>query len=42
MVTGSNTGEGFRETLKGAIGFTPTSKRIALRDRLLLKRKIAL
>jgi hypothetical protein len=41
MVTGSNTGEGFRETLKGAIGFTPTSKKIALRDRLLLKKNIA-
>ena len=41
MVTGSNTGEGFRASLKNAIGLTPTSKKIALRDRLLLKKSIA-
>lgn len=41
MTTGSNTGEGFRETLKGVMGLTPTSKKIALRDRLLLKKNIA-
>jgi len=41
MVTGSNTGEGFRASLKNAMGLTPTSKKIALRDRLLLKKNIA-
>jgi hypothetical protein len=41
MTTGSNTGEGFRQALKQAIGLTPTSKRVALRDRLLLKKNIA-
>ena len=41
MVTGSNTGEGFRASLKNAMGLTPTSKKIALRDRLLLKKSIA-
>ena len=41
MATGSDTGEGFRAALKNAIGLTPTSKKIALRDRLLLKKSIA-
>ena len=41
MTTGSNTGEGFRASLKNAMGLTPTSKKIALRDRLLLKKNIA-
>lgn len=41
MVTGSKTSEGFREALKDALGVTRGSERIALRDRLLLKKKIA-
>lgn len=42
MTTGSNTGEGFRAALMNAMGLTPASKKIALRDRLLLKKQIAL
>jgi len=41
MTTGSKSGEGFRESLKGALGGTRASERISLRDRMLLKKKIA-
>ena len=41
MTTGSKSGEGFRETLKGSLGITRASERISLRDRLLLRKRIA-
>jgi hypothetical protein len=40
-VTGSKSGEGFRESFKGAIGLTRGSERISTRDRLLMRSNIA-
>jgi hypothetical protein len=41
MVTGSKTGEGFREAIKGKLGLTRGSERIKLQDRLAMRSKIA-